>query len=223
MHVDSQGYTPLLNGTRCVRRIIRAFVRAPAAMATLDASCTSGVPPVHTPGAYPVRLAQAAAATLVSGSDPGAGPRRAATVAAGALADATVRRFYSGGARGPGLRGGTFRARGEGPFASACAGSGSCATRPWTAGPRGGPRPGPPRGTLSVRLPGGARVRVSVSWNQRSRFARARMGPPNSHFRLPRSLSPYGVGQSDDLLRTQDARTESRLTPRAQEVPSNAG
>ena len=31
-------------------------------------------------------------------------------------------------------------------------------------------------GTLSVKLPGGPKVRVTVSWNQRSRFARARVG-----------------------------------------------
>jgi hypothetical protein len=176
VHVDSQGYTPLLNGTRCVRRIIRAFVRAPAAMATLDSSCTAGVPPVHTPGAYPVSVAQAGAATLVSGSDPGAGARRAATVAAGALADATVRRFYSGAARGPGLRGGSFTARGDGPvhfrlrrvrFVRDAIVDGRASWQPST---------GAAAGTLSVKLPSGAKIRVSVSWNQRSGFAQARIG-----------------------------------------------
>ena len=144
VHVDSQGYTPLLNGTRCVRRIIRAFVRAPAAMAALDTSCTAGVPPVHTPGAYPLRLGAASRATLVSGPDPGAQARRAATVAAGALADATVRRFYSGAARGPGLRGGSFTARGDGPVRLRLRGSGSCATPRSTDGLLGDPPRAPP-------------------------------------------------------------------------------
>jgi hypothetical protein len=176
VHVDSQGYTPLLNGARCVRRIIRAFLRAPATMAKLDTGCTAGVPPVHTPGAYPLRLAQAGAATLVSGSDPGIEARRAATVAAGALADATVRRFYSGAARGPGLRGGSFTARGDGPvrfrlrrvrFVRDATVDGRASWRPST---------GAAAGTLSVELPDDGKVRVSVSWNQRSRFAQARIG-----------------------------------------------
>ena len=146
VHVDSQGYTPLLNGTRCVRRIIRAFVRAPAAMATLDASCTSGVPPVHTPGAYPVRLAQAAAATLVSGSDPGAGPRQGGHRGRGRTGRRDRPALLLGrGARSRAAGRDLQRRAATVRYASACAGSGSCATRPWTAGPRGGPRPGPPR------------------------------------------------------------------------------
>jgi hypothetical protein len=131
---------------------------------------------VHTPGAYPLTLAQAGAATLVSGSDPGVEARRAATVAAGALADATVRRFYSGAARGPGLRGGSFTARGDGPvrfrlrrvrFVRDATVDGRASWRPST---------GAAAGTLSVELPGDGKVRVSVSWNQRSRFAQARIG-----------------------------------------------
>jgi hypothetical protein len=176
VHVDSQGYTPLLNGTRCVRRIIRAYLRAPEAMASLDTRCTAAVPQVHTPGAYPVRLANASPATLASGADPGIDARRAVTVAAGALADATARYFYSGAARGPGLRGGSFTARGDGPvrlrfrrirFVRDATVDGSGSWRLST---------GAAAGTLSVELPNDAKVRVRVSWDQRSRLASARVG-----------------------------------------------
>ena len=183
VHVDSQGYTPLLNGTRCVRKIIRAYLRAPAAMASLNAACTAGVPPVHTPGSYPVRLADAIPATLVSGPDPGVEVRRAVTVAAGALADATVRYFYSGAARGPGLRGGSFTVRGDAParftlrrvqFVRDATVDGRASWRPSS---------GAAAGTLSVELPNDAKVRVRVSWTQRTRFARARVA--GATFTLP--------------------------------------
>ena len=183
VHVDSQGYTPLLNGTRCVRKIIRAYLRAPAAMASLNAACTAGVPPVHTPGSYPVRLADAIPATLDSGPDPGVEVRRAITVAAGALADATVRYFYSGAARGPGLRGGSFTVRGDAParftlrrvqFVRDATVDGRASWRSSS---------GAAAGTLSVELPNDAKVRVRVSWTQRTRLARARVA--GATFTLP--------------------------------------
>jgi hypothetical protein len=66
------------------------------------------VPAVHVPD-YPLTLAAAAPAALISGPDPGERARRAATVAAQAFADATMRVVYNGGTRlGAGLRGGRF-------------------------------------------------------------------------------------------------------------------
>jgi hypothetical protein len=108
VHVTSEGDTYLVEGTRCARRVIRSFVRG-----ALDSACAGTIPALHTP-AYPRTLAEAAPATLVSGPDPGEPARRAATVAAQAFADATIRRVYSEGAsRGPGLRGGAFTASGR--------------------------------------------------------------------------------------------------------------
>jgi len=175
-HVTSQGFTTLLLGTRCTRRIIRAFVRAPGRLATLDTGCADRIPHVHTAGEYPRRLAGATPATLVSGPDPGLEQRRAVTVAAGALADAPIRLWFSGAARGSGLRGGRFTAKGY-PFTrlrlrrvlfvgdAAVDGTGS-----WRASD------GRTRGTLAVELPNDDVVRVRLSWSQRSRFAQARVG-----------------------------------------------
>ncbi len=175
-HVTSQGFTPLLVGTRCTRKIIRRFVVAPERMATLDAGCASSIPHVHTPGSYPRRLAGAAPAEVTFGPDPGLDARRAVTVAANALADAPIRQFYSGARRGPGLRGGTFTARGTRVlrlrlrrirFVTDAFVSGTGTWRP---------ADGAARGTLSVTLPDDDVVRVELRWSQRSLTARARVG-----------------------------------------------
>jgi hypothetical protein len=137
VHVTSEGDTTLSAGARCGRRIMRAFVIAPRRLRSIDARCAAAIPPVHTAGAYPARLADAAAAELVSGADPGPNARRAATVAAGALADATIRWWYSRSRRGLGLRGAASRPPDRSPSASACAASGWCRTPRSTAPARG--------------------------------------------------------------------------------------
>lgn len=108
VHVTSQGGTHLVEGMRCARIVIRSFLRG-----ALDDGCAAAIPPVHVAGAYPLTLAAAAPATLVSGPDPGEAARRSATVAAEAFGDAIARRLYSFGNRGPGLRGGHFTATEE--------------------------------------------------------------------------------------------------------------
>jgi pimeloyl-ACP methyl ester carboxylesterase len=109
VHVTSQGGTHLVEGKRCARRVIRSFIAG-----ALDDRCAAAIPAVPTARAYPREFAGVAAATLVSGPDPGEPARRAATVAVGAFGDAIARRLYSLGNRGPGLRGGHFTASEEG-------------------------------------------------------------------------------------------------------------
>ena len=107
VHVTSEGDTPLVAGKVCARAVIRSFLRG-----HLDTGCAPGIPPIHTAD-YPLRLADAPPAALVSGSDPGVTVRQAATVAVDAAVDATIRLFYSGAKRGPGLRGGHFTLHGH--------------------------------------------------------------------------------------------------------------
>jgi pimeloyl-ACP methyl ester carboxylesterase len=103
VHVTSEGDNHLYDGMRCARRVIRGFLRgAPEA-------CS--IPALHT-AAYPRRLAGADPATLAAGPDPGLTARQAATVAAQAFGDATIRLFYVG-ANGPGLRGGRYTSKGS--------------------------------------------------------------------------------------------------------------
>jgi hypothetical protein len=178
VHVTSEGDTMLVAGASCARRVIRAFVRAPGKLQSLDTGCAGHIPPVHTPGSYPLNLADATPATLAAGPDPGVQARRAAIVAAGALADATIRRFYLGADSedSPGLRGGTFTTAGEDPMRLKL--TGIRFVRDATVGGRATWRPstGALSAKLVVRATGSPATRVAVSWKQRSRLATARVG-----------------------------------------------
>jgi hypothetical protein len=106
-------------------------------------------------------------------------------VAAGALADAPVRYWFSGAARGPGLRGGSFTAKGY-PFVRLqlrsvrfAADAPVSGTGSWRLSD------GSTRGTLAVRLPSGDVVHLKVSWTQRSVLARARVGSSILSFPAP--------------------------------------
>lgn len=162
VHVTSQGLDFLVEGARCVRGVIRSFVRG-----ALDAKCAGAVPALHTPD-YPATLFAATPATLVSGPEPGESARRVATVAAQAFADAIYRRHYTGADGGPGLRGGEFEGTDERfvldgvRFVSdaTASGSGTFDRRTQAA-----------NATLTV-----AGVTVTVSWSQRTPFATARIG-----------------------------------------------
>jgi pimeloyl-ACP methyl ester carboxylesterase len=176
VHVTSEGDTYLTLGAACARRVIRGFVSAPQRLASLDVSCAARIPPVHTPGAYPATLAAAAPATLVSGSDPGTPARQAATVAAGALADATIRWYYSSEADGPGLRGGNFTVTGGVPLRFGLKGV-RFVSDATVDGPGTWRREtGRVHGALVVTPDGGAAVRVTVDWDQRASTARATVG-----------------------------------------------
>ena len=158
VHVTSQGGDFLVEGMRCARTVIRAFLRG-----TPDSTCAAAIPALHTPD--PTR---AAPATLVSGPDPGEPARRAAAIGVQAFADAVFRRYYSGVDRGPGLRGGTFTAKGDEytlrdiRFTPDVTVSG---TGRWDASTGGA------RVDLTV---GG--VRLTAEWNQRTPQATVRMG-----------------------------------------------
>jgi pimeloyl-ACP methyl ester carboxylesterase len=185
-HVAGEGNGVRFTPTGCARRIVRSFVQAPARLGRIDTSCADAIPPIHTPGSYPRTLADAPAARLAAGPDPGERARRAATVAAGALADAAMRNFYGFYRRGPGLRGGSFRfspgrqGRAEFQFHAVrfvsdatVAGTGS-----WqTSGS------GRLRGDLVVRQGSGPPVRVKLKWDERTRLARATVG--DSALELP--------------------------------------
>lgn len=151
-------------------------MRAPQRVRTLDASCADAIAAVHTPGAYPATFDGVAPATVVSGADPGVVARRAAVVAAQAIADATIRHYYAGTGSGPGLRGGSFTADGGATlrlrlsairFVGDATVSGTGTWRPAT---------GAVRATLTVSPPGGGPIRIQLSWSQRTPLARAVIG-----------------------------------------------
>jgi pimeloyl-ACP methyl ester carboxylesterase len=183
VHVTSEGDTFLSDGAGCARRILRRFLRAPRRLASLDARCAARIATIHTPGAYPLDLADAAEARVVAGSDPGVLTRRAVTVAAGALADATIRRYYSGVNRGPGLRGGSFTARGDAVVRFALRGVRFVRDAAVDGAGSWDPATGGVFGVVTVAASDGSRVKVEVEWTQRTRMATARVGA--TRLRLP--------------------------------------
>ncbi|HEY0278761.1 MAG TPA: alpha/beta fold hydrolase [Solirubrobacterales bacterium] len=179
VHVTSEGETTLSLGAACVRGIIDRFVDRPGALDRLDTRCAARIPPVQTPGSYPSTLAAAHPATVVGGPPRSIRVRRMVTVAAGALADATIRAATLHTDRGSGLRGGRWVRR-NGRFLlhavrftadTKVTGRGSYSFSD-----------GATRGRLRVR-DGRRAVTVVVRWDQRSARARAAVG--SSHLVLP--------------------------------------
>jgi pimeloyl-ACP methyl ester carboxylesterase len=91
----------------CPASIYQRFVRNPAGLASMNASCARRVTPIHTVGSYPRRLAQAVAATPSHGNQVPTRALRAASVAVAAVGDETSRFPLLSGRRDLGLRGGT--------------------------------------------------------------------------------------------------------------------
>ncbi len=179
VHVTSEGETTLSIGAACARRIIDRFVVDPAALKRLDTRCAARIPPVQTPGAYPLTLAATRPARIRSGPIRSAEVRKMVTVAAGALADATIRAASFHSDHGIGLRGGRWSRHG-GSFDlrrvrftddTVVSGHGSYRFRD-----------GATRGRLRVRA-GDREVTVVLAWNQRSARTRATVG--TTSFVLP--------------------------------------
>ena len=181
VHVTTEGDTYLVAGMDCGRKVIREFVRSPAKLASLDARCGATIPAVHTPGAYPRSFAAVTPATA-SGADPGERARRAAVVAAGAMADAVIRNIYGGVGKGPGLRGGSFTVKGD-RFTLRGVRYTSDSTVDGTGTYRGSD--GAVRAQLSVNAPGGGPVRVALTWAQRSTLGTGRVGSQRVTFPAP--------------------------------------
>lgn len=179
VHVTSEGETTLNVGALCARRIIDRFVVDPAALEHLDTRCAAQIPPVQTPGAYPVTLAAAHPASILGGPARSPRVRRMVTVAAGALADATIRAATLHQDHGAGLRGGTWT-RHDGRFDLRDVRF----TADTTVSGHGSYRfvDGATRGRLTVR-DGNRSVTVKVAWDQRSQRARASVGA--TRFALP--------------------------------------
>jgi hypothetical protein len=103
-------------------------------------------------------------------------------VAAGAFADAVIRNIYGGVGKGPGLRGGSFRVKGE-RFTLRGVRFTSDAIVDGTGSYRGSD--GAVRAQLSVKAPGGGPVRVALAWDQRSTLGTARIGSRTVTFPAP--------------------------------------
>ncbi|MFF4407422.1 alpha/beta hydrolase [Streptomyces sp. NPDC001404] len=97
----------------CGQSLYRQFLRAPAALARLDTSCTRHTPAVPVLAAYPARLADTVPATPAPGNRADADALRAAASGVAVVGDAIVRSGYLTGGRDTGLRGGTWTVTGD--------------------------------------------------------------------------------------------------------------
>ncbi|HEX5193816.1 MAG TPA: alpha/beta hydrolase [Solirubrobacteraceae bacterium] len=182
VHATTEGDTFLSAGAACGRSIIDRFAAHPTRLQRMNVSCAAKIPPIHTPGSYPLTLAGAPRATVVSGHA-GNVARRAAWVAAQTAADATIRYYYTY-VNGPGLRGGGFavKALKSGAYRFALhrdrfVGD-AFATGTFTWDPANNAI----RGTVVVHT-GGRRYSVAIAWSQRDTYARATVA--GATLRLP--------------------------------------
>ncbi len=177
VHVTSEGDTYLVEGADCGRRDHPGLRARPGeALDAIDASCAAQIRPDPHAGRLPGEAGRRCVREPRIRRRAGPIARQAATVAAGALADATIRRYYSGAANGPGLRGGRFTVKEGTPLRfNPEAGSGSSATRVSGTGTYRF-SDGAVSGSLTVTPASGAAVRLKVSWTQRSALATATVG-----------------------------------------------
>jgi pimeloyl-ACP methyl ester carboxylesterase len=96
----------------CAADIVRAFIRAPATLGTLDTSCTDRVPEVRAVGIYPREMAAAIPATQAPGSSADPDDLRLGAVAVATAGDALYQYQHGDGTEGTGLRGGTWKVAG---------------------------------------------------------------------------------------------------------------
>jgi pimeloyl-ACP methyl ester carboxylesterase len=98
----------------CASGLVQTFIRDPAALMRINASCAERTPEVRVVGTFPAALSHVTPATARPGDQAGRTGLRLAAVGAAAVGDAVWRWYYGDGVRGWGLRGGTFRFTGDG-------------------------------------------------------------------------------------------------------------
>jgi pimeloyl-ACP methyl ester carboxylesterase len=98
----------------CASGLVQTFIRAPARLKQMNASCATRTPEVRVVGTFPAKLSGVTAATGLRGNHADGTGRRLAAAGVAAVGDAVWRWYYGNGIRGWGLRGGTFRFSGDG-------------------------------------------------------------------------------------------------------------
>ncbi len=107
-HVVGEGDQP------CGSTLIQAFVRAPRAIDSLDASCASAIPAIRSVGSYPESPAEVTAVSPSSGNRASTYDLRLAAAGVATAGDAVARAAGIGAVLDAGLHGGTVRPSGGG-------------------------------------------------------------------------------------------------------------
>jgi pimeloyl-ACP methyl ester carboxylesterase len=175
VHVPSEGDPSTPEASRCARSVVRAFLRR-LRLTDVDARCATTTPAIHTVGAYPALMEDARPARVVAGRATELA-RRSVTVGVDAVADAVDRRTFDDGAgRGPGLRGGSFSARGDRVVRLRLHGDRFVGDATVVGVARWSTTTGTVRARLVVRPRGARPVAFRASWGTRHPTARARTG-----------------------------------------------
>ncbi|MHB8242320.1 MAG: alpha/beta fold hydrolase [Solirubrobacteraceae bacterium] len=98
----------------CGSELIQAFVANPQALDSLDVSCAPAIPPLHTVGVYPSRLAEEPPIEPASGSGASQAALQLAAAAVVTAGDAVARNWSTELRSDRGLEGGTVTASGGG-------------------------------------------------------------------------------------------------------------
>ncbi len=148
----------------CPASIYQRFLRDPAQLGRLNASCAPRVAPVHAVGSYPLRLADAAAARPSRGNQAGTEALRAASVAVAAVGDETSRWPQLSGRRDLGLRGGTIAFVPGRPLRISFHNVRFVLDAPINGTARWNRQADLVSARLTVHVPGAAPVRLSARW-----------------------------------------------------------
>ncbi len=148
----------------CPASIFQRFLRDPEGLARLDASCARRVTPVHTVGSYPLRLADAVAARPRRGNRAGTRALQAASVALSAVGDETSRWPELSGRRDLGLRGGLVTFSPGQPLKISFHDVRVVTDAAINGTARWNRAVDQVNARLTVRIPGGALVRISAHW-----------------------------------------------------------
>ncbi len=148
----------------CPASLYQRFVRDPAGVAHMSASCAPRVTPIHTVGAYPSRLADAAAARPSRSNRASTQALQAAAVAVAAVGDETSRWPQLGGRRDLGLRGGTITFTRGRPLRIALHDVRFVLDATIDGTARWNRKADTVSGRLTVHVTGGAPVRLSAHW-----------------------------------------------------------
>jgi pimeloyl-ACP methyl ester carboxylesterase len=98
----------------CASGLVQTFIKHPAGLKQMDASCAARTPEVRVVGTFPATLSRVTPASAGPGDQAGRTGLRLAAVGSAAAGDAVWRWYYGDGVKGWGLRGGIFRFTGGG-------------------------------------------------------------------------------------------------------------
>ncbi|MEY9871559.1 pimeloyl-ACP methyl ester carboxylesterase [Streptacidiphilus sp. MAP12-33] len=149
----------------CGQSLYRQFTADPAALGSLDTSCTARTTPIDTLADYPATLDGVTAATAGAGNQADAAALRAAATGVATVDDALTRYGYLAAGHDSGLRGGSWSASGTDTVSFAFSGTRWVADASTDGTARWDQADGSVTARLTVHRDAGPDVTVTATWN----------------------------------------------------------